>query len=376
MFQGIPVAKLVVQYCTVNNLPHMLQKYLDMHKFPCDVETTQELLKSAGGVHWAQWLLLSRIPSQAFAAAIANARAILPPETKIESIADIAKQGSPHMLLSVIADAPGRLTDVIESDAPDGGNKHARDLPSVESAPPKDALCSVEPCCTMEALEASLKSYPTLLSSLQGVKTLSKYKGKTTKQEYLKWRERIFGVDDINLMNLVPNKEESDFSKLLKVCEGCPDADSGNDTWTQEVSRWEQETVVDLHEWLGMITSNETGNGSALGVCYHLLSGHPLAALKWYLLSKEDQVSLTSLAEKRRMLLLNQMSKSLVTTADRGKPGAADVGPLLVPTKSGYCLLGKTDKTCCTPELEESKSCFCLHSSSLCMWAQCNTLEG
>lgn len=309
LLQGIPFAKLVVKYCAVNDLPHILQKYLDMHKLSSDMDTTKELLQSAGEVQWVHWLILSRVPSQAFATTIANARAVLP-EAKFESLTDLANKGSAHMLLSAIADQPGRLAEVMTSDAPASNEAPARDL---QSNGPKASLCNIEPSCTLEALETSLKPYPTLLSSLQGVKMLEEYKGKATKQEYLKWRERIFGVEGINLVDLIPNKEGSDFRKLLKMCASCPGAENGNGSWSQEVSNWEQETIVDLHEWLGMITAHEAGNGSALGVCHHLLSGHPLAALKWYLVSKEDQVSPHSCTRKRIRLRGYELLRALLT---------------------------------------------------------------
>lgn len=288
-------AKLVINYCSKNGLSHVLQQYLENHDVPSDQESTSSLLQSAEGNNWAQWLILSRAPNQDFATVIANAKAILPLGTKIDSLEDLAEHGSVSMLLSALSHVPSSLKDAITSDDSKDSNSRSRaeSLESSETQAIEGIVRTTLPGCSIASLKKCLHQFPTVRDAFQGLVKPSDYCGKVSKADYFKWRNGVFGADDIGLLDLIPNKDTTDFATLLKMCSGGLESDISSEDWKQDASHWEQEVVVNIHEWLEMITSMDGGAGIYLGVSHHLMSGHPMAALCWFLTTKEDQVRFT-----------------------------------------------------------------------------------
>lgn len=209
--------------------------------------------------------------------------------TKIDSLEDLAEHGSKFMLLSALSHFPGSLRDAITSD----DQKDFHSSSHAETQAIEGLVQSALPGCSIGTLNRCLDQFPTVKDAFKELIKPKDCCGKVSKANYFKWRDDIFGADNIGLLDLVPNKDTTDFAALLRMCSGGLECDASREDRMQDAGSWEQEVVVNMHEWLEMVTSMDGGTGIYLGICYHLMSGHPMAALHWFLTTKEDQVGLT-----------------------------------------------------------------------------------
>ncbi|GMH33206.1 hypothetical protein BSKO_01040 [Bryopsis sp. KO-2023] len=291
LFRSEATARIMVKFASKHGLSHVLQHYLENHDMTADAETAVSLLKSAEGCEWAQWLILSRVPSQASAVAVANARAILPDDAKLETLTDLAERGSLHMTLSTLANFPGPLKAILQAEGAENGHVDDSENYGAQPSVIEGVIRNALPKCDFSVLEKCLQKHPATKNALTDLVQSGSWRGKVSKADYLGWRGGVFGTGGLGFMDLVPHVDKSDFAKLLNFSVGkiSGNGDPGED-WEQEAGAWERELVMDMHEWLGIVTATDCGSGAALGVCHHLVSGHPMAALHWYLTNREEQV--------------------------------------------------------------------------------------
>eukprot|EP00873_Tetraselmis_striata_P036833 jgi/Tetstr1/457097/TSEL_004161.t2 len=161
----------IVQLCLQRCLPRLLQAFLDSHGLAMELGGAEEALAAARSMpcHWAEWILLSRLPGRgmAFASSFANAATVLPGAAEVEPSsgnegADVDEPGA----------GAGGFTTVRELAAQGGG---LLALATLMYAPATVQRCLLgaqrgeEPAwaCPLEALEPDLQPHPSLLAWLR-----------------------------------------------------------------------------------------------------------------------------------------------------------------------------------------------------------------
>ncbi|KAJ0041339.1 hypothetical protein Pint_27017 [Pistacia integerrima] len=237
--------KLLMYHCAQQNLPNLLDLYLDYHKLVLDSNSLHSLQEAAvsfhfchlcsavvfisiirvhhtlfylilqhvllmfcmGDCHWARWLLLSRIKGREYDASFFNARAImshnlisgnnlsvLEIDDIICTVDDIAEGGWEMAALATLMYAPAPIQSCLSS-----GGVNRRSSSSAQ--------------CTLENLRPALQQFPTLwrmlVAACFGHDTVCAFVGPKVKNalsDYLNWRDTIFfsSGSDTSLSQILP----------------------------------------------------------------------------------------------------------------------------------------------------------------------------
>ncbi|XP_047335346.1 spatacsin [Impatiens glandulifera] len=223
MLQG--VNKLIVLYIVQNNLPNLLDLYLDHHKLALDKESFLILRESSRGSQWAEWLFLSRMKGYEYDASFSNARFI-------------ASNGLVHgnnLSILEIDDMIGTVDDIAEG----GGELAALATLMYARAPIQDCLSSgsvnrqssSSGQCTLENLRPTLQHYPilwrTLVAACFGQDICCQVIGPKTRPMlgnsdlfgYLDWRKNIFfsAGRDTSLLQMLPRWFPKAVKRLIQL---------------------------------------------------------------------------------------------------------------------------------------------------------------
>ncbi|KAJ4828081.1 hypothetical protein Tsubulata_018948, partial [Turnera subulata] len=199
--------KIFIHHCVQNNLPNLLDLYLDHHKLVLDNDSLCSLQEAAGDCQWARWLLFSRIKGHEYDSSFSNARAIMSansvPDSNlnvleideiIHTVDDIAEGGGEMAALATLMYASDPVQDCLSSGSV---SRHS------------NSSCQ----CTLENLKPSLQRYPTLWRTLVAAsfgKDISSNflssKANNALALYLSWRDIIFfsTARDTSLLQMLP----------------------------------------------------------------------------------------------------------------------------------------------------------------------------
>ncbi|KAL5555832.1 hypothetical protein UlMin_038068 [Ulmus minor] len=199
--------RLVIHHCVQFNLPNLLDLYLDHHNLAQDNDSFCSLQDAAGDCGWAKWLLLSRVKGREYDASFSNARSITSrgflPSTNlsllemdeiIRTVDDIAEGGGELAALATLMYASVPIQNCLSS-----GSVKRHSNSSAQ--------------CTLENLEPTLQSFPTLwrtfLSACLGQDTTFRLLVPNAKNElsdYLSGRDNIFFSSgrDTSLLQMLP----------------------------------------------------------------------------------------------------------------------------------------------------------------------------
>uniref|UniRef100_A0A1D1XPJ7 Protein DDB_G0268328 n=3 Tax=Anthurium amnicola TaxID=1678845 RepID=A0A1D1XPJ7_9ARAE len=217
--------RLVIYHCAQNNLPNLLELYLDHHKLVLDNDSLCSLKEAAGGCQWAKWLLFSRVKGHEYDASFSNARSILS-NHKIVS-------GGLNVL--DIDDIIRTVDDMAEG----GGEMAALATLMYAPIPVQNCLCygsvsrhsSSSFQCTVENLRPGLQPFPTLWRTLvaacfgHGADARSSSMnyhnvlGKSALSDYLNWRDNVFSSagGDTSLVQMLPCWFPKPIRRLVKL---------------------------------------------------------------------------------------------------------------------------------------------------------------
>ncbi|KAL8476787.1 hypothetical protein ACS0TY_029186 [Phlomoides rotata] len=294
--------KVVVYFCSQNNLLYLLDVYLDLHKLAIDHDSLSFLLEAAGDNEWAKCLLLMRIKGKEYDASFSNARAVasrnLIPGNKltvletddiIQAVDDIAEGAGEMAALATLMFAPAPLQECLSSGS-------------------VNRQCSSAQC-TLENLRPALYRFPTLWHTIvaacfgqdsvsSNLALKAKMSGYTDLLDYLNWREGVFfsSVRDTSILQMIPCWFPKTVRRLIQLyVQGPIGWQSLADSVTEEFSilrdiyyvvnssghaqisatSWEAAIQKHIEEEL-YASSLE---GADIGLEHHLHRGRALAAL-------------------------------------------------------------------------------------------------
>ncbi|KAE7998209.1 hypothetical protein FH972_002775 [Carpinus fangiana] len=302
--------KLFVRHCGQNNLPNLLDLYLDHHKLVLDNESLSSLQEAAGDCQWARWLLLSRVRGREYDASLSNTRSImsrnlvpgsnlsvLEIDEIIRTVDDIAEGGGEMAALATLMYAPAPIQSCLSSGSV---NQYSSSFAQ----------------CTLENLRPTLQRFPTLWRTLvaacfgqNAACNVVGLKAKTALSDYLKWRENIFfsAGRDTSLLQMLPCWFPKAVRRLIQLyvqgplgwqsLSGLPIGESLLDRDTDffvsadenaEISAisWEATIQKHIEEELYDSSLGETG----LGLEHHLHRGRALAAFNHLLAARVQKL--------------------------------------------------------------------------------------
>ncbi|KAK2975888.1 hypothetical protein RJ640_015319 [Escallonia rubra] len=203
--------KLVVHYCAQNNLPNLLDLYLDQRHLALEDDSLSLLQDAVGECQWAKWLLFLRVKGHEYDASFSNARTIasrnlvpgnslnvLEIDDIIRTVDDIAEGAGEMAALATLMYAPVPIQDCLSC----GSVKRH---------------CSSSAQCTLENLRPALQRFPTLWRTLVAacfgqdptcnfLSPRAKVLRNSELLDYLNWRESIFfsAGHDTSLLQMLP----------------------------------------------------------------------------------------------------------------------------------------------------------------------------
>ncbi|KAK8653527.1 hypothetical protein V6N13_127522 [Hibiscus sabdariffa] len=303
--------KLLIRYCAQNNLPNLLDLYIDRHKLVFDDESLFSLQEAAGDCHWARWLLLSRFKGHEYEASFENARSIMS--------RNMIHDGSLH------GHEVDEIIHTIDDIAEGGGEMAALATLMYASAPIQNCLTSGSvnrhnsstAQCTLENLRHTLQHYPTLWRTLvsgcfgqDASFGFLRTRAKNALAEYLNWRDNIFFSvgRDTSLLQMLPCWFPKAVRRLIQLyvqgplgwqsLSGLPTGESLLDrdinfyinAEQAEINAISWEATIQKHveEELYHSSLKETG----LGLEHHLHRGRALAAFNHLLISRVEKLKM------------------------------------------------------------------------------------
>ncbi|XP_078164792.1 spatacsin carboxy-terminus protein isoform X3 [Carex rostrata] len=175
--------KLVIHFCVQNELPYLLDYYLDHHNLVGDHNSLHVLLDAAGDCQWAKWLLFSRLRGYEYEASLSNAC------WKLSR--NLGSGGSGGNFLEI-----EEKINIIDDLIAEGVGEIAA------LATLMYATFPIENCLSLETLDRpSLREYPTMLKSLISACSdrdysrptdANKVLGNRVLSEYFNWRYGVF----------------------------------------------------------------------------------------------------------------------------------------------------------------------------------------
>ena len=297
------VVAVLLEFCICHALPMTLQHFLEGNAIPTDTERTRVMLNVARPCDWAQWLILSRIPDQIFASTIANARCVLAAEQiSVKTLADLAQADSIHVILTALAHSPKPLSQTLLMERPPvlTESPSQREELQVENG----SLCLVDPSCCLADIEPQLQeSYPETCRALRIIACQEKERGHLTFSEFCTWRNRMLRTElgEVGFLDMVMTSGIREIEKLLKMSQSTTDiaADPGQ---SESAQFWEEKQLRMLQEYVQKLCHRDVPEGISIGICHHLICGRPMAALEWFLASRQTSASPVLTDEELRFL--------------------------------------------------------------------------
>ncbi|MBA0562724.1 hypothetical protein Golob_007747 [Gossypium lobatum] len=304
--------KLLIHYCAQNNLPNLLDLYLDCHKLVFNDESLLSLQEAAGDCHWARWLLLSRFNGHEYDASFENTRSIMSHnlihggnlhghevDEVIHTIDDIAEGGGEMAALATLMYASAPIQNCLTSGSVNRHNSSAAQ-------------------CTLENLRPTLQHYPTLwrtlVSGCFGQDTSFGFfhtGAKNALADYLNWRDNIFFSTgrDTSLLQMLPCWFPKAVRRLVQLyvqgplgwqsLSGLPTGESLLDRDIDFYINADEQAEINAISWEATIQKHveeelyhsslkETG----LGLEHHLHRGRALAAFNHLLISRVEKLKI------------------------------------------------------------------------------------
>ncbi|EPS63423.1 hypothetical protein M569_11361, partial [Genlisea aurea] len=301
--------KIVVSYCSQNNLLHFLDIYLDIHQLALDQDSLSFLLNAAGNNEWVKCLLLLRVKGKEYEASFSNARAIalhnlfhknkhaIPvSDTIIQAVDDIAEVSGEMAALATLMFAPAHLQECLSSGSVN------RQCASAQ--------------CTLENLRPAFQRFPTMWKTLfsacfpqnSGGSSLAlTAKGYSEIWEYVTWRKVVFSSsarDYTSILHMIPFWFPRAVRRLIQlhvqgpICWHIAELETDelsilrdiyyfiNSSGHSEISALSWESAVQKHIEEELYASSL--KEAEVGLEYHLLRGRALSAFS-HLLSARVQ---------------------------------------------------------------------------------------
>ncbi|XP_038999892.1 uncharacterized protein LOC120125556 isoform X2 [Hibiscus syriacus] len=302
--------KLLIHYCVQNNLPNLLDLYLDRHKLVFNDESLFSLQEAAGDCHWARWLLLSRFKGHEYDASFENARSIMSRnlihggsfhghevDEIIHTIDDIAEGGGEMAALATLMHASAPIQNCLTSGSV---NRHNSSTAQ----------------CTLENLRPTLQHYPTLWRTLvSGCFGQDASFGflrtgeKNALTEYLNWRDNIFFSTgrDTSLLQMLPCWFPKAVRRLIQLyvqgplgwqsLSGLPTGETLLDREINFYINADEQAEINAISWEATIQKHveEELYHSSLketGLEHHLHRGRALAAFNHLLISRVEKLKM------------------------------------------------------------------------------------
>ncbi|GMI67631.1 hypothetical protein like AT4G39420 [Hibiscus trionum] len=304
--------KLLIRYCAQNNLPNLLDLYLDRHKLVFDDESFFSLQEAAGDCHWARWLLLSRFKGHEYDASFENARSIMSRnlihngslhghkvDEIIHTIDDIAEGGGEMAALATLMYASAPIQNCLTS-----GSVNRHNSSTVQ--------------CTLENLRPALQHYPTLwrtlVSGCFGQDTsfgFLRTGAKNALVEYLNWRDNIFfSIErDTSLLQMLPCWFPKAVRRLIQLyvqgplgwqsLSGLPTGESLLDRDIDFYINTDEQAEINAISWEATIQKHveeelyhSSLKDTGLGLEHHLHRGRALAAFNHLLISRVEKLKM------------------------------------------------------------------------------------
>ncbi|GMI68631.1 hypothetical protein like AT4G39420 [Hibiscus trionum] len=304
--------KLLIHYCAQNNLPNLLDLYLDRHKLVFDDESLFSLQEAAGDCHWARWLLLSRFKGHEYDASFENARSIMSRnlihggglhghevDDLIHTIDDMAEGCGEMAALATLMYASSPIQNCLTSGSVNRHNSNTAQ-------------------CTLENLRPTLQHYPTLWRTLvsgcfgqDASVGFLRTGAKNALAEYLNWRNNIFFSTgrDTSLQQMLPCWFPKAVRRLIQLyvqgplgwqsLSGLPTGESLLDRDIDFYINADEQAEINAISWEATIQKHveeelyhSSLKESGLGLEHHLHRGRALAAFNHLLISRVEKLKI------------------------------------------------------------------------------------
>lgn len=298
--------KVIVHYCSQNNLLNFLDLYLDHHKLALDHESVSWMHDAAEDNQWAKWLLLQRVKGKEYEASFSNARAVVSHnlvagnsfstmeiDDIIRTVDDIAEGAGEMAALATLMYAPIPIQDCLSSGSVN------RLYSSVQ--------------CTLENLKPFLQRFPTLWRALtaacfgqdptcSSIGPKPKLFGYSDLLDYLNWRESVFfsSAHDTSLSQMLPCWFPKAVRRLIQLYVQGPlgwqsiadlpvdDPSLLRDIVPSNISPLSWEVAIQKHIEEELYDSSL--KESRIGIEHHLHRGRPLAAFNQLLSNRVQKL--------------------------------------------------------------------------------------